>query len=94
VTRISFNGRLLFLSADADVMDAQLAGRDINLAEAGALRDDISTDEITPLPTLLNFDERLGLDAHTGYKAGNPGQSHFKFERGLWRGMRPSIRPA
>src|SRR3954468_4008908 len=23
-----------------------------------------------------------------------PGQSHFKFERGLWRGMRPSIRPA
>mgnify|MGYP006190080381 CR=1 FL=1 len=22
------------------------------------------------------------------------GQSHFKFERGLWRGMRPSIRPA
>ena len=71
MTRISFNGRLLFLSADADVMDAQLAGRDINLAEAGALRDDISTDEITPLPTLLNFDERLGLDAHTGYKAGD-----------------------
>ena len=71
MTRISFNGRLLFLSADPDVMDAQLAGRDINLAEAGALRDDISTDEITPLPTLLNFDERLGLDAHTGYKAGD-----------------------
>ena len=22
------------------------------------------------------------------------GQSHFKFERGLWRGMCPSIRPA
>jgi 3-isopropylmalate/(R)-2-methylmalate dehydratase large subunit len=71
MTRISFNGRILFLSADPDVMDAQLAGHDINLAEAGALRDDISTDEITPLPTLLNFDERLGLDAHTGYKAGD-----------------------
>ena len=71
VTRISFNGRVLFLSADPDVMDAQLAGHDIDLAEAGALRDDISTDEITPLPTLLNFDERLGLDAHTGYKAGD-----------------------
>src|SRR3954452_15837573 len=71
VTRISFNGRVLFLSADPDVMDAQLAGHDIDLAEAAALRDDISTDEITPLPTLLNFDERLGLDAHTGYKAGD-----------------------
>src|SRR3954468_6783903 len=71
VTRISFNGRVLFLSADPDVMDAQLAGHDIDLAEAGVLRDDISTDEITPLPTLLNFDERLGLDAHTGYKAGD-----------------------
>jgi 3-isopropylmalate/(R)-2-methylmalate dehydratase large subunit len=81
VTRISFNGRILFLSTDPDVMDAQLAGHDINLAEAGPLRDDISTDEITPLPTLLNFDERLGLDAHTGYKAG----SRFPITKGLLR---------
>jgi 3-isopropylmalate/(R)-2-methylmalate dehydratase large subunit len=71
MTNITFNGRILFLSTDPDVMDAQLTGRDINLANAEPLRDDISTDEITPLPTLLNFDERLGLDAHTGYKAGS-----------------------
>jgi len=33
--RISFNGRVLFLSADPDVMDAQISGHDIDLAEAG-----------------------------------------------------------
>ena len=62
--------RLLFLCADPDLVEAQLAGRSLARNEAGTLRDEISTDEITPLPSLVHFDHRLGLDAHTGFKAG------------------------
>ena len=39
--------------------------------EAGALRDEISTDEITPLPSLVYFDERLADHAYIGVKAGD-----------------------
>ncbi len=45
-------GRVLFLSADPARVREQLAGRDLDLAQAGALRDEISTDETTPLPSL------------------------------------------
>ncbi|MBL8352321.1 MAG: 3-isopropylmalate dehydratase [Burkholderiaceae bacterium] len=38
--------------------------------QAGALRDDISTDEISPLPAMVNFDATLGAHAHTGFSAG------------------------
>ena len=63
-------GRLLFLSADADVVRRQLNGADLSLAAAAPLRDEISTDEITPVPTLVVFDERIGESAHIGFKAG------------------------
>ena len=64
-----FAGRILFLAADPALVVAQLAGAD--LADIPDLRDDISTDEITPLPSLVYFDERLGLHAYTGFKAGD-----------------------
>lgn len=67
---LAFPGRILFLSSDAPAMERQLAGETLSLAEAGGLRDDISTDEITPLPSLVYFDDRLGEHAHTGTKAG------------------------
>ncbi len=67
----TFPGRILFLAADPAVVEAQLAGRDLGIAEAGRLRDDISTDEITPLPSLVYFDQRLADHAYTGVKAGN-----------------------
>src|SRR5690606_30277022 len=51
-------------------MSAQLNGQDLTLDEARPLRNDISTDEITPLPVLVHFDETLGQFAHTGLKAG------------------------
>src|SRR3954454_20269931 len=70
MTRITFPGRILFLSADPDKVDAQLAGTDLSLEQAGPLRDDISTDEITPLPSLVYFDERLADHAYTGLKSG------------------------
>lgn len=65
-----FRGRILFLSADPDKIERQLAGEDLTRGTAGALRDDISTDEITPLPSLVFFDERLASHPYTGFKAG------------------------
>jgi 3-isopropylmalate/(R)-2-methylmalate dehydratase large subunit len=63
-------GRRLFLSTDPACVREQLAGRDLSREQAGALRDEISTDEITPLPTLVHFDAALGRHAHTGFTAG------------------------
>jgi len=52
------SGRILFLCADPARVERQLAGEDLTLDEAGALRDDVSTDEITPINVLTRFDER------------------------------------
>ena len=61
-------GRILFLCDDADLIERQLRGEDPSPAEAGTLRDDISTDEITPLATMTVWDERLGRVPYTGLK--------------------------
>ena len=63
-------GRLLFLAADPARVREQLAGRKLDAAAAGELRDDVSTDEITPLAALVHFDATLGRFAHTGFTAG------------------------
>ena len=67
---LALPGRLLFLSADPDLIRRQLEGVDLSLSAAAPLRNDISTDEITPVPTLVVFDERLGDSAHIGFKVG------------------------
>jgi len=61
-----FNGRILILGTASDAVAKQLAGYDVSLAEAGELRTDVSTDEITPLQVMLNYDEKLAQFAHTG----------------------------
>jgi len=63
---MKLDGRILILGTAPDAVTRQLAGEDLGLAEAGALRNDVSTDEITPLPCMLVFDERLRQFAHTG----------------------------
>ena len=68
---VSFSGRILFLCADPERVEAQLLGADLTRAEAGALRDDVSTDEITPIPSLVYYDDRLGRFPYTGFKAGD-----------------------
>jgi 3-isopropylmalate/(R)-2-methylmalate dehydratase large subunit len=65
-----FDGRILFLSADPRVVARQIAGEDVDISEARPLRNDISTDEITPLPSLVHFDEEIGRHAHIGFSAG------------------------
>lgn len=67
---LNFDGRILFLSADPDKVAAQLEGKDLALPQAGPLRDDVSTDEITPIPVLAYYDERLGRYPYVGFKAG------------------------
>lgn len=67
---IRFAGRVLYLSQDSDVVRAQLAGRDLALADALPLRDNVSTDEITPVTVMLTYDERLGRYPYVGFQSG------------------------
>ena len=71
-------GRILFLCQDPALVQAQLTGRRLTRAEAGALRDDISTDEITPVPILTHYDDTLGRYPYTGFLTGGqrPIRSH------------------
>jgi 3-isopropylmalate/(R)-2-methylmalate dehydratase large subunit len=62
--------RILFLAQDPARIEAQLAGRELTRCEAGPLRDDVSTDEITPTSICVFFGERLGRYPYTGYRAG------------------------
>lgn len=65
-----FDGRILFLSQDPQIMDRQLLGEDVSLAEALPLRTDVSTDEITPANICYYFDEKLGEFPYLGLKCG------------------------
>ncbi len=67
---IRFEGRILYLSQDPALITAQLAGRDLSLAEAAPLRDNVSTDEITPTTVMLTYDETLGRHPYVGFKTG------------------------
>ena len=68
--RLELPGRILYLAASEEAIRAQLAGRRLARAEAGALRDDVSTDEITPVPILTHYDDKLGRYPYTGFKVG------------------------
>jgi len=68
---IRFEGRVLYLSRDPSCIRRQLAGESVSLAQAGPLRDDVSTDEITPVTTMLVYDERLGRYPYVGLKVGD-----------------------
>lgn len=62
--------RVLYLCADPARVRAQLAGARLTRGDAGPLRDDVSTDEISPLASMVHFDATLGRHAHTGFTAG------------------------
>lgn len=67
---IRFDGRILFLSEDPARIRRQLAGEDLELGEAVPLRDQISTDEITPAFICYHYDEKLGDFPYLGLKCG------------------------
>ncbi|WLT32959.1 aconitase family protein [Geothrix sp. PMB-07] len=61
----------MFLTEDPGKILRQLAGDDLELAEALPLRDQISTDEITPAFICYHFDEKLGDFPYLGLKCGD-----------------------
>lgn len=65
---VRLNGRVLWLSDRAEAMTRQLAGETLTRAEAGPLRDQISTDEMTPARACLAFDESLGDYVYVGLR--------------------------
>lgn len=67
---IRLSGRALYLSQDPAIVRAQLAGKPMTRAAAGPLRDNVSTDEITPVTVMLTYDERLGQYPYVGFEAG------------------------
>jgi 3-isopropylmalate/(R)-2-methylmalate dehydratase large subunit len=74
--QVRLQGRILFLTEDPELIKRQLAGEDLpwdtkNPAHNPKLRDDISTDEITPAHYCFYFDETLGEIPYLGLKCGN-----------------------
>jgi len=74
--KVRLQGRILFLTEDPELIRKQLAGEDLpwdtkNPAANPKLRDDISTDEITPAHYCFYFDETLGEIPYLGLKCGS-----------------------
>ena len=74
--KVRLAGRILFLTEDPQLIQRQLAGEDLpwdtnHPANNPKLRDDISTDEITPAHYCFYFDETLGEIPYLGLKCGN-----------------------
>jgi len=73
--KVRLQGRILFLTEDPELIKRQLAGEDLpwdtkNPANNPKLRDDISTDEITPAHYCFYFDQTLGEIPYMGLKSG------------------------
>jgi 3-isopropylmalate/(R)-2-methylmalate dehydratase large subunit len=62
--------KILYLSQDPALIRTQLAGETLTREQAGPLRDDVSTDEITPVHIMSHYDDSLGDFAHTGLRCG------------------------
>jgi 3-isopropylmalate/(R)-2-methylmalate dehydratase large subunit len=74
--KVTLQGRILFLTEDPELIRKQLAGEELpwdtkNPAANPKLRDDISTDEITPAHYCFYFDETLGEIPYLGLKCGS-----------------------
>src|SRR6476469_3220970 len=74
--KVRLQGRILFLTEDHELIKRQLAGEDLpsdtkKPANNPKLRDDISTDEITPAHYCVYFDETLGEIPYLGLKCGS-----------------------
>ncbi|HYY57958.1 MAG TPA: hypothetical protein VE842_11545, partial [Pyrinomonadaceae bacterium] len=68
--RISFKGRILFLTDDVSLIRRQLAGEDLSFDPDLPLMSNISTDEITPGWVCFYYDETLGRYVYVGMRQG------------------------
>ena len=74
--KVRLQGRILFLTEDPELIKKQLDGWDLpwdtkNPANNPKLRDDISTDEITPAHYCFYFDRTLGEIPYVGLRCGD-----------------------
>jgi len=74
--KVRLQGRILFLTEDPELIKKQLTGWDLpwdtrNVANNFKLRDDISTDEITPAHCCFYFDRTLGEIPYVGLRCGD-----------------------
>jgi 3-isopropylmalate/(R)-2-methylmalate dehydratase large subunit len=74
--KVRLQGRILFLTEDPELIKRQLAGWDLpwdtkSPANNPKLRDDISTDEITPAHYCFYFDRTLGEIPYVGLRCGD-----------------------
>ena len=69
-TQVLLRGRLLFLTEDAGLVRRQLEGQDLDWRPGTPLRDNISTDEITPAYICYYYDDTLGDFPYLGLKCG------------------------
>jgi 3-isopropylmalate/(R)-2-methylmalate dehydratase large subunit len=74
--QVRLKGRILFLTEDPALIRRQLAGEDLpwdtqHPENNPKLRDDISTDEITPAHLCFYFDQTLGEIPYLGLKCGD-----------------------
>jgi 3-isopropylmalate/(R)-2-methylmalate dehydratase large subunit len=79
---VRLEGRVLFLADDASAVRRQLAGDDLPWPAPVSLRDNISTDEITPAYICYYYDDTLGDFPYLGLRAG----AEFPITRGSIRG--------
>ncbi len=69
--QVRLSGRVLYLTEDPDLISRQLGGEDLAWNPGIKLRDNISTDEITPGYICYYFDDTLGEFPYLGLKAGD-----------------------
>ncbi len=67
---IRFTGRILYITDDPELLRRQLEGEDLGYDPDRPLRDNISTDEITPGWVCFYYDETLGRYCMVGLKGG------------------------
>ena len=65
---VQLSGRILFLTEDPELIRRQLAGEDLEWDPSIPLRDNISTDEITPAWVCYYYDETLGQYPYVGLR--------------------------
>jgi len=75
---VRLQGRIFYLTEDPGFVRAQLAGNDPAWTPEHKLRDDISTDEITPAYICYYYDETLGEFPYLGLKC----RDEFPITRG------------
>jgi 3-isopropylmalate/(R)-2-methylmalate dehydratase large subunit len=89
-TTLRFDGRILYLLDDTELVEAQLyEGKDVELTDdlKERLRDQISTDEITPAYICFFYDETLGDFPYLGFRTTNQttGETDYPVKRNAVR---------